>query len=315
LQSLLVNQTLQNIEIICINDGSTDGTGERLDEWQIQYPDKIKVIHQKNSGPSAARNSGMKIAQGEYIGFVDSDDFVNLNMYAELYQLLSNNDVDVVSCNYQTFINKDTVINSNIKQTTNKKVDPIEELLNSPPKIFCNLYKSKFLQAYRIKFVERFRVAEDFIFAYEVAINSNYKLLTTSAKLYYYRKKRIGQLTAITNNNLYYVFNLFDYLENIKVADNKKILATNFILKRTITILISSLIKIDSKYKKDFCVKVANYTFKKYNAWYIYKKILTYKYKNILSYLVVPVFTIMLHCCYLLQKYNIIKATKQSYKK
>jgi hypothetical protein len=256
----------------------------------------------------------MAIAQGECIGFVDSDDFVDFNMYAKLYKLLNNSDVDVVSCNYQSFIKKDTVINFNIKQITSKKIVSIEELLNSPPKIFCNLYKHHFLQIHRIKFVERFNIAEDFVFAYEVAINSNYKLLTTSAKLYYYRKKRTGQLTAITNDNLYSLFKLFDYLNNVKVADNKKKSSENFILKRTITILIASLIKIESKYKKDFCVKTANYIFKKHNARYIYKKLLTYKYKNIISYLIVPVFTIMLHCCYLWQKiflktYNMFSKT------
>lgn len=72
----LVNQTLKDIEIICVNDGSTDGSLAILDEY-VRNDDRIVVINQENSGQSVARNRGIDVAKGEYIGFVDSDDWVS----------------------------------------------------------------------------------------------------------------------------------------------------------------------------------------------------------------------------------------------
>ena len=76
----LLNQTLSDIEIICVNDGSTDNSLEILEKIsEIAPPPKLRIITNKNQGISCARNTGMSVAQGEYIGFVDSDDWVDLD--------------------------------------------------------------------------------------------------------------------------------------------------------------------------------------------------------------------------------------------
>lgn len=80
----LVNQTLKSVEIICVDDGSTDNSPEILEEFKAKDK-RIKVIHQENFGPSVARNNALKIAQGDYIGFVDSDDWVDLDFFEKLY--------------------------------------------------------------------------------------------------------------------------------------------------------------------------------------------------------------------------------------
>ena len=74
----LINQTLEDIEIICVNDGSTDNSAEILNEY-AQKDCRIKIINQDNAGLSAARNTGINAANGEYIGYVDSDDWIDLN--------------------------------------------------------------------------------------------------------------------------------------------------------------------------------------------------------------------------------------------
>ena len=79
----IVHQTYRNLEIILVDDGSPDKCGEICDEYASR-DDRIKVIHQENRGVSAARNAGLDIASGEYVGFVDSDDYIDLTMFEEL---------------------------------------------------------------------------------------------------------------------------------------------------------------------------------------------------------------------------------------
>ena len=97
----IVNQTLQNIEVILVNDASTDGSLSLMRECEHQYPDKVRVIDSKeNLGAGGARNLGIKIARGEYIGFADSDDMVDVTMYEKLYAKAKEGNYDVVDCGY-----------------------------------------------------------------------------------------------------------------------------------------------------------------------------------------------------------------------
>lgn len=90
----LISQTLSDIEIICINDGSKDSSLEILEKY-AQKDKRIVVINQENSGVSTARNTGMKCANGEYIGFIDSDDWIDSDFYEKLYNSAKNNDADI----------------------------------------------------------------------------------------------------------------------------------------------------------------------------------------------------------------------------
>lgn len=92
----LVKQTLKDIEIICVDDGSTDNSSKILEEFQAKDA-RIKIIHQKNLGISAARNSALEIAQGEYVGFVDSDDWVDLDFFEKLYVSAKKFNVDIAA--------------------------------------------------------------------------------------------------------------------------------------------------------------------------------------------------------------------------
>lgn len=92
-----VNQTYKDIEVICVDDGSTDNSGRILDEFLEQYTDKIKVIHQNNYGESRARNVGLQAATGQFIGFMDCDDWIELDTYQTLYDLIKKTDADI-SC-------------------------------------------------------------------------------------------------------------------------------------------------------------------------------------------------------------------------
>lgn len=96
----LLKQTLSDIEFIFVNDGSSDGSLEILNKYKERNPEKIIVINQENKGPGGARNSGILAAKGEYIGFVDSDDFILEDMYEVLYNKADSDDFDVVECDF-----------------------------------------------------------------------------------------------------------------------------------------------------------------------------------------------------------------------
>lgn len=98
--SSIVNQTYTNLEIILVDDGSPDRSGEICDVW-AEKDHRIKVIHKQNGGLSDARNAGMKIATGELLGFVDSDDWIEPDMYQLLYENLVANDCDISACGVQ----------------------------------------------------------------------------------------------------------------------------------------------------------------------------------------------------------------------
>lgn len=91
-------QTLKEIEIILVDDGSEDGSGVICDRYAAEFPDVVRVIHKQNEGLGMARNSGVDIAKGEFIAFLDSDDTVEAEMYEELYQKALEGGCDIVMC-------------------------------------------------------------------------------------------------------------------------------------------------------------------------------------------------------------------------
>lgn len=99
----VINQTYKNLEIILVDDGSTDESPSICDEYSSK-DERILVIHQHNQGVSIARNSGLDIASGEYIGFVDGDDWIELNMFEDLYTALAedNADMSITGCYLET---------------------------------------------------------------------------------------------------------------------------------------------------------------------------------------------------------------------
>ena len=101
LDSILA-QTLKNIEIICVNDGSTDGSPAILAKY-AEKDSRIKVITQPNGGYGKAMNSGFKVAEGEYIGIVEPDDFILPKMYKTLYNAAKANDCEIVKSDFFRF--------------------------------------------------------------------------------------------------------------------------------------------------------------------------------------------------------------------
>lgn len=95
----IVKQTYKNLEIILVDDGSTDNSGKMCDEW-AEKDSRIKVIHKENGGLSDARNKGIDIATGKWIGFIDSDDYIDVIMFERLYSACKENNCKISSCGF-----------------------------------------------------------------------------------------------------------------------------------------------------------------------------------------------------------------------
>lgn len=122
----LVNQTLQDIEVICINDGSPDHCIDILNDYKEHYPETIVVIDKKNEGVWRGRFDAIAIARGEYIGFVDSDDYVESDFAEKLYNAAKNNNADISVCGFRR-IDVDTGKILNTEMTDKRQPFDIEE--------------------------------------------------------------------------------------------------------------------------------------------------------------------------------------------
>lgn len=133
----LLAQTFTDFELLLIDDGSTDKSGELCDKY-AKKDNRITVIHKSNSGAAAARNTGIKAAKGDYIGFADSDDYVLDNYLEKLIKTAENNSADIVVCNYfsVTENGKPNKIKHGFKENTLLNRNDIEKVLYS--NIFCN---------------------------------------------------------------------------------------------------------------------------------------------------------------------------------
>lgn len=127
----LVNQTLENIEIICINDGSPDCCIDILNDYKERYPNKVVVIDKQNEGVWRGRFDAIAIARGEYIGFVDSDDYVEPNFAKKLYCCAIDNDADIAVCGFHR-VDVDTGKILNTEMTEER---PAFEVENEPERL------------------------------------------------------------------------------------------------------------------------------------------------------------------------------------
>lgn len=185
----LINQTLKNIEIICINDGSTDKSLEILEEYKNR-DSRIILLNQENSGQSIARNNGIKKATGEYIGFVDPDDWVDLDYYEKLYNTANTNDADIAVGGIirVTGIKKKKFLNFE-KETITDNTNLKFELCDVPEKSYvCNkIYKTQKLKEINLKFEEG-RIFEDCIFTPQALLFLG-KMVTVPNIYYYYLRR------------------------------------------------------------------------------------------------------------------------------
>lgn len=221
----LLNQTLKDIEIILVDDGSPDGSGKICDEYEKNHPN-IKVIHKVNGGLGYARNSGLEIASGEFVGFIDSDDFIDSEMYEDLYSYAKKESLDTVfSAGFKFYNDGEVKEDPEVSRYTlwsgeevNKTFIP--DIIGAPPtyksdvkyamSVCRGIYSLKIIRENKLSFKsEREYLSEDILFNLNYLIKSN--KVGMIPKCYYYYCYNEGSLTRsyrpdmqVRMNKLYY---------------------------------------------------------------------------------------------------------------
>lgn len=266
----VINQTFKNIEVIIINDGSTDGSLNIINEYKENYS-YIKVINQTNKGYSKVRNVGLKIASGDYIGFVDSDDFIEKNMFEKLVNKAIDTNADIVSCNYYMIYKKGKKeISIALNNTPQIKIlaqsqfsfTGAEILLLDEAFVWNRIYKRDFLEKNNIQFDENICFMEDTLF-HRIALICSEKVVYIRDILYFYRIKRKGAQTTFTDYRNFSTFVISDKL--FSLINNKRFVnVLPWMRYLMIGLLCLGYERIENKYKKKYFIKIYKYL-KKYD--------------------------------------------------
>lgn len=200
----LVNQTLKEIEIIIVNDGSKDRSIQIINKFKEQYPEKIVYLEKENGGLSDARNFGIPHATGEYIAFLDSDDYVEKDMYQKMYEIAKKENSDMVECDfYWEYPDKKKV-------DTGKIYNGKEEMLEKVRVVAWNkLIKREILEKTNIQFPKGYRY-EDVEFTYKLVPFLNKVSFCKEPLVHYVQRE--GSISNLQNERTKEIFDVLDHV-------------------------------------------------------------------------------------------------------
>lgn len=195
-QSVL-EQTVSDFELILVDDGATDGSGELCDAFALA-DSRVKVIHQKNAGVSAARNAGLEAARGDYIGWVDSDDIIERDMFARMVELAESHRADIVQCRHDRADSLNNAVRSEneISMTGETFVRRIFSKLGADytnqVSLCTKVFRRELFEGIRFPVG---RVYEDEMQTYKVCLKAG-KIVETEDILYHYIKRENSIITG-----------------------------------------------------------------------------------------------------------------------
>lgn len=243
----VLKQNLKEVEIILIDDGSTDKSLDICHRYSKEYSN-INLISQKNLGPGAARNRGMKIATGEYITFLDSDDVIPKNTFKQVYSILKKTESDIFIGNIlcfddvrkwhlpymrKVFENKNTLLIGNFNEIPQ---------VNYTPSVCNKWFKKSMLINNNISFNENIKVAEDLLFTQKAFINSK-KIVAKDIDIYNYRI--IKKDSLVKKTNIVFFENLLEVQKELIALYANKSLNKHILLRQIEFWIDSIVIKIE----------------------------------------------------------------------
>jgi glycosyltransferase involved in cell wall biosynthesis len=198
------------LEIVAIDDGSTDGSSEILAEYQNDYPERIRVFTKENGGQATARNLGIRMSKGDYIGFADSDDYVDKTMYAKLYHLAKEQNADLVECRFFFLRQTSRGIHQlkprgNVRKYNNQK----EMFINPQVSPWNKLYRRDVLLQQGVDFPEGY-IYEDTSFFLKTIPYIQMSACLDEAMVFYH----LRDSSTINSNKNRKVSDIFDVLED-----------------------------------------------------------------------------------------------------
>ena len=224
----ILNQTFKDFELILVNDGSTDNCKEICEKYK-RMDSRIIVANKKNGGLSSARNLGIDVSKGDYIGFVDSDDFIDAHMYEILFNTINACDSDIVICDYYKVneydIKKYEKMKSNnkdIKVENINNIDAIERIITRDTKIVVawnKIYKRSLFDNLRYK---EGVICEDEFLAHRIFYKCN-KVSIINQKLYYYIQRKGSIINSPFSpkdfDKIYAIKDRVDFLNEKKITN------------------------------------------------------------------------------------------------
>lgn len=244
----IINQTYRDIEIICIDDASTDGSLNILREY-AQKDTRIKVIsNNQNCGVSNIRNQGLAIASGEYIHFVDSDDWIDKDLYKTMIDYIEEYNPQVICFSFSLYDQKKKKLISNysyngitqFKGLVNPQDNPL--FFDNNEVVWKSLYNKNFLDSNNIKFTS-LPCFEDTPFFIEVLLKAQ-KIFVTQEVFYYYRSNRKKSLIYEKEKYFDYYFDWYDIMKKLlrNTNDDKIIDVLKYITVRAFIINYKNLL-------------------------------------------------------------------------
>ena len=197
----VLNQFFDSMQILLVDDGSIDKSGKIADEYAERYTN-VQVFHTENSGYAEACNLGLSKANGEYVSIIEPDDFVDRNMFAELYERAKKTNADIVKSRYFEFLDTpkfkdERACGAQITDTGVFTLKDHPELLSFHPSIWTCIYKLSFLKGHGIKFqTSRFRAWEDNLFQLKTLYLAN-RISYVNKAYYHWRVLLLFQLEKI----------------------------------------------------------------------------------------------------------------------
>jgi len=249
----VLKQTLKNIEIICIDNGSTDGSQIILNDYSRRYKNIRVLDGSKKKGPGGARNLGLDHARGEYIGFVDSDDFVDEIMFERLYSCAKDSASDIAICNVISFNDQNGESKSiyYVKKSPNKyeivNLEDEPRLLNNTTS-WNKIYSTNLINKLNLRFPEGC-LQEDYYFVI-IALIYSIKIALLPETYYHYRKSRKGSNTTERGDSNFHIFEIMKSMNSFISTHPISSLRQNLINESQIIKLIKLYHSSPGNYQK-----------------------------------------------------------------